>query len=72
MLFSVEDDSSAEKAGLSVGDILVQFDEETVEDLNDLHRLLTSDLINKTVEVHVIRGGQKLQLKVSPTELSQP
>ncbi len=72
MLFSVEDDSPAEKAGLSVGEILVQLDEETVEDFNDLHRLLTSDLINKTVEVHVIRGGQKLQLKVSPPELSQP
>ena len=72
MLFSVEDDSPAEKAGLSVADILVQLDEETVEDFNDLHRLLTSDLINKTVEVHIIRGGQKLQLKVSPRELSQP
>lgn len=72
MLSSVEDDSPAEKAGLSVGDILVRLDEETVEDLNDLHRLLTSDLINKTVEVHVIRGGQRLHLKVSPTELSQP
>ena len=59
------------KRGLGVGDILVQFDEETVEDLSDLHRLLTSNLIDKRVEVHVIRGGQKLQLKVSPTELSQ-
>lgn len=72
LLFSVEDDSPAEKAGLSVGDILVQFDGEVVEDLNDLHRLLTSNLIDKTVEVHVIRGGQKLEQKVSPTELSQP
>lgn len=39
MLFSVEDDSPAEKAGLSVGDILVQFDGEVVEDLNDFQRL---------------------------------
>ena len=72
MLFSVEDDSPAEKAGLSVGDILVQFNGNAVEDLNDLHRLLRSELVDKPAEVQVVRGGQKLQLKVSPTELSQP
>ncbi len=70
MLYSVEDDSPADKAGLSVGDILVNFDGKPVEDLDDLHRQLTSDLIDKTVEVVVVRGGHRVQLEITPTELA--
>lgn len=72
MLFSVEEESPAERAGVSIGDIVVKLGEDTVDDLNDLHRLLTSDLIDKTIGLHLIRGGQKMQLEISPTELSQP
>ncbi len=72
ILYSVEEDSPSEKAGLSVGDILVNFDGKPVEDLDDLHKQLTSDLIDKTVEAQVIRTGQLTKLRISPTELSQP
>ena len=70
ILYSVEEDSPAEKAGLNLGDIVISFAGKPVDDLDDLHRQLTSDLIDKPVELQVIRGGQALQLKIVPTEMS--
>jgi S1-C subfamily serine protease len=69
MLFNVEENSPADKAGLTVGDILVGFNSKPVEDLDDLHRLLTPDLIGKGADVSVLRGGQISRLRVEPTEL---
>jgi len=69
MLYSVEDESPADKAHLNMGDILVSFAGKPVEDLDDLHRTLMSDQIGKPVQVEVLRGGQKLDLTVTPSEL---
>ena len=69
MLFSVEEDSPAEKAGLSIGDILVGFAGKPVEDLDALHRSLTPDSIGKLVELSVLRGGEVVKLSIEPTEL---
>lgn len=71
ILYSVEDDSPADKAGLNIGDILVDFDGKKVEDLDDLHKSLGPNLIAKAVEVRIVRTGQLLTLKITPTELSQ-
>ena len=73
MLFSVEEDSPADKAGLVIGDILVGFNSKPIEDLDDLHKLLTPDLIGKPLELSVLRGGQVTKLRIEPVELgNQP
>lgn len=73
MLFSVEEDSPADKAGLGIGDIVVGFNSKPIEDLDDLYRLLTPELIGKSAELSVLRGGQTTKLRIEPTELgNQP
>ena len=58
MVLSVEAGSSADKAGILVGDILLSIDGKNVEDMDDLQSYLTVEMIGKRVEARVIRGGE--------------
>ena len=66
---SVEANGPARAAGLEVGDLIVAFDGATVEGIDSLHRLLTVERIGKPLPVSVIRGAQKLELRVTPLEV---
>lgn len=70
MVFSVEDGTPAEEAGLAIGDVLVKFDDEPVERLRDLPRLLREDVVGKPVEILILRGGETRTLTITPTERS--
>jgi S1-C subfamily serine protease len=65
---SVEAAGPARSAGLEVGDLIVAFDGATVEGIDSLHRLLTVGRIGKPLPVSVIRGVQRLELTILPTE----
>ncbi|MCC6398903.1 MAG: serine protease [Bacteroidetes bacterium] len=58
MVLSVEAGSSADKAGILVGDILLSIDDKNVEEMDDLQSYLAADMIGKRVEARVIRGGE--------------
>ena len=60
--------SAAREAGLLAGDLLVEFDGQPIRGIDDLHRLLTDEMIGKRVPVTVIRGVQKLALELVPKE----
>jgi S1-C subfamily serine protease len=73
ILIGTENASPAEEAGLLIGDILVRFDEKTVNSIEDVHNSLTEESIGKNVKVSVIRGGkiQDMQVKVGERLLQQ-
>lgn len=57
LLTSVEAESPAEAAGLLVGDILVSFDGEAVQQPDDLSALLMGGRAGKQVTARLVRGG---------------
>lgn len=65
---SVVESSPAARAALREGDIVVAFGGETVNGIDDLHRLLTSDRIGHTIEIEVLRGAERRRLSVVPDE----
>ncbi len=66
---SVEAGSPAAAAGIEEGDLLVGWDAKPVAGIDDLHRLLGTDCLGRSVEIALIRRSRKLVVRVSPTEL---
>lgn len=58
LIVSIEEGSPAQQAELMVGDIIVSFDDTTIQSLEDLLSLLTGDRIGQETLVKVVRGGQ--------------
>ena len=67
LLVSVEPASAAEKGGLFLVDTLVSLGESPVRQMDDLFNALDSERIGKPLAVRIIRGGQFVELTVSPT-----
>ncbi len=68
LVLSVEDGSPAKKAGLREGDIIVALEGQPVAGVDDLHRLLTEVRMGVTSTLTVLRGTDKLNLKIIPEE----
>ena len=61
----VESGSPAEKAGLEAGDIIVKFNEQSIEKISELPRLVGDTSPGKTVNLSVWRKGKTLSLPVT-------
>ena len=68
LVVSMDEGSPAMKAGLQPGDILVSFDGETIEGIDELHRLLTDERVARRVPIMIIRRNEKLELGITPLE----
>lgn len=68
LIVSVESGSPAGQGGLFVGDIVVVFDQEPVEQLDELLGLLVGDRVGKAVPVQIVRGGELKDLTVTVGE----
>jgi len=68
MATQVEPQSPAAAAGLISGDIIVDFNEQVVSGIDDLHRLLTDDKVGVSFKMTVLRGVEKLSLGIVPAE----
>lgn len=66
MATSIEPGSPAEKTGLRPRDIIVAYGASPVGAVDDLHRLLSEEQIGATAELTVIRGAERLNLKIVP------
>jgi len=65
---SVEKSGPAAKAGVQPGDLIVRFAGLPVNGIDDLHRLLTGERIGAESEVALLRGGRRLDVRLTPTE----
>ena len=63
---SVQPGSPAMKAGLQEGDVIIELDDLPVTGVDDLHRLLTEQRIDRPVQVVLIRHMQRITLEVTP------
>jgi len=68
LIVGVSADSPAEAAGLMVGDILIEFDGQTLESPEDLLDLLVGDRVGRQVPLRVLRGGASQTLSVTVGE----
>ncbi len=62
-------DSPAHKAGIQVGDIIIEFNGKSVEESSMLPRLVGRSKVGDSLPVKVIRNGKPLTLKVKIAEL---
>src|SRR5258705_636459 len=64
LVISLESDGPAIAAGLRGGDLIVAFDGQPVESLDDLHRVLTEARIGTTARNSVVRGVERREIEV--------
>jgi S1-C subfamily serine protease len=65
---SVEEASPAERAGVRARDIILTLDGVAITGGDDLIRVLGGDKIGRTVEIEVLRGGNRVVLPLVPQE----
>jgi S1-C subfamily serine protease len=68
LVLSVEPNSPAARAGLKGGDVIVSLKGESVSGIDDLHRVLTGDVIGTRVPIEIVRGTEKLEREVVPED----
>ena len=68
LVTSLESDAPAAAAGVREGDLIVGFDDQIVESLDDLHRLLTEDRIGTGVTLTLLRDAVRLTVDALVTE----
>jgi S1-C subfamily serine protease len=66
----VVEGSPASAAGLRGGDLIVAVDGRPIEDVNDMQRLMTGDLVGRPVTVEVVRAERALEIQLVPAELA--
>lgn len=65
---SVTAGSSAEKAGIREGDIIVSFDGKKIGGLEDLYRIIGNSAPGKKVEIEYIRNGKNEKTTIVPDQ----
>jgi S1-C subfamily serine protease len=68
LIVGLETDSPAEAGGLLVGDTLVDINDRPVSNHDELFASLSGDVVGKTAQVEVLRGGQPQTLAVTIQE----
>ncbi|HOG28016.1 MAG TPA: PDZ domain-containing protein [Vicinamibacterales bacterium] len=68
----VTKDSAAEKAGVKAGDVVVQYDGETVRSARQFTRLVRESVPDRTVKVVVLRDGRRVELNAAPAASAEP
>jgi S1-C subfamily serine protease len=65
LVTGVEPDSPAARAGIALGDALLSFGGETLQDPGELFALLAEDRIGDTVSMKVLRAGEVREVSVT-------
>ncbi|HET6254406.1 MAG TPA: trypsin-like peptidase domain-containing protein [Puia sp.] len=68
-VYEVVADQPAYDNLIRTGDIVVSFNGKGVGTVDELHKLLNAEVIGRTVEMEVLRGGHKVPLRVMPAEM---
>jgi S1-C subfamily serine protease len=70
LVIGFEQQSPAERAGLSEGDVIIALDDVVVRSVDDLHKLLSESRIGASCRLALLRRSQKLDLQVVPEEVA--
>jgi S1-C subfamily serine protease len=68
LVVSIENDSPAQRAGLSEGDIIIGFDGQPMSGIDDLHKALTEEKVGIRTPLTVIRRSEKMVMDIVPEE----
>jgi S1-C subfamily serine protease len=68
LVASIEPRSPAAAAVVQEGDVIVAFARVPVSGVDDLHRLLTEDLIGVETSMTVLRRGRRQNVRITPAE----
>jgi S1-C subfamily serine protease len=67
MVFSVEGGTPAKQSGLSFGDVILRFNGKSISSSEDLTSLLGEEAIDQKAKLSVLRGGNVVELEITPT-----
>jgi S1-C subfamily serine protease len=68
LVISLEPSGPAHRAGLTEGDVIVEYAGRRVAGIDDLHKLLTTEQVGRKVELTVLRAAKKLAIEITPEE----
>ena len=68
LVVSMDEGSPAIKAGLQEGDVIYCFAGETIEGVDELHRLLTEERVGIEQKINIIRRTENLEFGITPLE----
>jgi serine protease Do len=69
LVANVSKDGPAEKAGVKVGDVIIEFDGKEVKDSGDLPIIVARTAVDKKVRMKVLRDKKEVSLNVAVGEL---
>jgi serine protease Do len=69
LVANVSKDGPAEKAGVKVGDVIIEFDGNAIKDSGDLPIIVARTPVEKKVRMKILRDKKELSLNVSVGEL---
>ena len=67
---SVIPDSPADKSGIKVNDIIIKVGNKNIETSSDVIKKITSNGINKSIDIMLKRNNKFVKLKVQPTDIT--
>jgi len=67
MVYSVEPQSAAKRAGLALGDVLLKFGETRLTSVQDLEVVLGEEAIGRKTSILVLRGEELKEFNVTPS-----
>jgi S1-C subfamily serine protease len=68
LVVAVEPGSPAQRASLAAGDVIIGYGDQTVRDIDDLHRLLVEEKVGIPMALTFLRRGEKRTISVSAKE----
>jgi S1-C subfamily serine protease len=68
-IVQVVEGGPADRAGLRPEDLIIELDGTPIEGMDELQRVVASELIGRSVRAKVIRGGRERDLDLVPAEL---
>src|SRR5215469_16734832 len=65
LVMHVAPDAPARQSGIHLGDVILGVDSQAVQSIRQFHRLLTQKPVGDTLDLRIIRGGNRMEAKVT-------